>query len=289
MCDYPFEILSVSSSVTQAGAMDNSIIKTRNVDTLPPTEIALHSHPYYSLIYVDNCESFTAYVDGCPINYLPGNVYFNPPDTLHSPKNRFGGMFSSVSLKFYVKKTSYAAELGKSPFSVKCDDSLKKLFYSNAELAKTFDSLSLPHLYENSAKILDALKASPKNIIAPKDDVYDRLFINVLKYMYAHCDREIDLSELASVAHMERTAFAKKFKSMYKITPINYLYSIRLSRSLDFLMSYDLPITLIARMVGFKRPTAFAASFARTFGMTPTEYRDKLFNREIPLIIYKRD
>ena len=104
MNGFPFEIISASSSVTKAYAIDNSIIKTRNVDSIPPTEIALHSHPYYSIIYVDDCDSFTTYIDGCPITHLPGYAYFNPPGTLHSPKNQFGGMFSSVGLKFYIKE-----------------------------------------------------------------------------------------------------------------------------------------------------------------------------------------
>lgn len=289
MCDYPFEIISASSSVTQAFAIDNSIIKARNVDTLPPTEIALHAHPYYSLVFVDDCDSFTTYIDGCPIEYLPGYAYFNPPDTLHSPKNRFSGMFSSISLKIYIQDDDFAARFGNLPFCTKCDKALKGLFVNNAKLAKSFDSLTLPLLYENSKKILETLINAPKTVISPKGDGYDSLFINVLKFMYANCNRDIDLEELANVAHMERTAFAKKFKSMYKITPINYLYSIRLSRSLDLLMSYDLPITSIAQMIGFKRSTAFASSFARTFGMTPTEYRYRLFNREIPLVIHKRD
>ena len=280
MRDFPFEIISSSSSVTQAFSADNSIINTRNVDTVPPMEIALHAHPYYSLIYVADCDLFTTYIDGCATGYLPGHVYFNPPDTLHSPKNRFSGMVSSVSLKLYISDNSLAEELGYLPFCVKCDEELKALFSKSILLTNTIEPDSLSRLYENTESILGKLISSSKCIIQSEGDVYDTHFIRVLKYMHKNCARDIDLGELANVAHMERTAFARKFKSLYKITPINYLYSIRLSRSLDYLMSPDMPIAEIAGMVGFRRATAFTAAFTRTFAMTPTEYRDRLSKTE---------
>lgn len=276
MCDYPFEIISLTSSTSQAFAADNSIISTRNVDTLPPTEIALHAHPYYSIVYVADCDTFTTYIDGCAINYMPGNIYFSPPDTLHSPKNQFSGMFSSVSLKFYITDDSLAEKLGKLPFRTKCDKELKTLLESLISLRKSSDKETLRLIYEIASKILNIISTLSKNTIVAEDNLYDSFFMKVIKYMYTNHSRDIELEELARVAHMEKTAFAKKFKSLYKITPINYLYSIRLSRSLDLLMSHNLPITSIAQMVGFKRATAFTTAFVRTFGMTPTEYRNKV-------------
>ena len=276
MRDFPFRLISSTSSVSPAFSADNSIIKTRNVDTLPPTEIALLAHPYCNVFYVCDCDIFKTYIDDCEMNYLPGNIYFNPPDTLHSPRNQFCGMLSSVSLKFYISDSCLAEKLGSVPFRTECDDEFRELFQKSIYYTKSSESASLSLLYENTESILNRLITAPKHLICTRDDAYDSRFIKVLKYMYANCGRDIDLGELANVAHMERTAFAKKFKSLYKITPINYLYSIRLSRSLDYLMTNDPPITEIAKIVGFKRATAFTASFTRTFGMTPTEYREKV-------------
>lgn len=278
--DFPFIIISADSSVTEAFHIDNSIIKVRNVDALPPTQIALHSHPYYRLTYIDDCDTFTTYVNGCAINFIPESIYFDPPDTLHSPRNQFCGMVSCASLKFYITDESFAKKLGNLPFHAECNDELRALFKELILMSKSAEPDSISLLYENAEKILLNLSDSPKHLICPKDDEYDPQFIKVLKYMYANCGRDIDLGELAKVAHMERTAFAKKFKSLYKITPINYLYSIRLSRSLDYLISDNFSIAEIAKIVGFKRATAFTAAFTRSFEMTPTEYRDKVSKAE---------
>ena len=280
MRSYPFEIISASTSVTEPFTADNSIISTRNVDTLPPTEIALHSHPYCSIVYVIDCDIFTTYIDGCAMNYLPGHVYFNPPDTLHSPRNQFCGRFSSVSLKFYFSDESLAEKFGNVPFFTEEDDEFKALFESSINLIKNGDPDAVSLLYDNMEAIIKKLTNSPGHMISDEGDDYDLRLIKVIRYMYANCGRDIDLGELAKVAHMERTAFAKKFKSLYKITPINYLYSIRLSRALDYLMSQEIPITKIAQIVGFKRATAFTAAFTRTFEMTPTEYREKVLKTE---------
>ena len=166
---------------------------------------------------------------------------------------------------------------------MQCDTVLHSLFSDIAEISKEKDVSKTDLLYSLFSDLISKLCSAKRLPLVSKESCqYDTSFINVLKYMYANCDKEIDLEELANIAHMERTAFAKKFKSLYKITPINYLYSIRLSRSLDLLMLPNISISEIARKIGFKRATAFSSAFVRAFGMTPTEYRDKAILRMFP-------
>lgn len=278
----PLDIISVSMSRTPAYYRDNSIINTRNVDTIPPTDIALHSHPFFSTIYVTDCEAFTTYVDDCELRFSPGKLYIFPPGTLHSPKNQFAGVFSTVNIKLYVNDSALAEQLGSVPFSISGNEEILKLLRIIGDFSKLTDAERNELLRDKVAELIRLILAENRSLIVNTSAEYDLKFIKVLKYMYAHCDRELDLEELSFVAHMERTAFAKKFKAMYKITPINYLYSIRLSRSLDLLMSPEIPITKIAKMVGFKRATAFSTAFVRAFGMSPTEYREILETKKFP-------
>ncbi len=290
MCDYPFEIISASTSVSKPFSYDNSIINARNIDILPPAEIALHAHTYYKIIYVFDCDSFITYIDDCAISFLPNHIYFSPPDTLHSPNNQFSGTISSSGVKFYVNDKLLSDKLGNAPFYVRSDASLDSLFSDIAKISKEKDISKTNLLYSLTSDLISKLCSVKRlPLVSKESGQYDTSFIKVLRYMYANCDREIDLEELANIAHMERTAFAKKFKLLYKITPINYLYSIRLSRSLDLLMSPEISITEIARRIGFKRATAFSSAFVRAFGMTPTEYRDKATMRMFPPYSFKKE
>ena len=119
--------------------------------------------------------------------------------------------------------------------------------------------------------------ASSKTEIANSSSSEDgeNEFIPLIKYICEHYYEDLSLSDLANLTHTEKTYFVKKFKSIYNITPINYLYSVRLSRSLDELTFSDLSIEDIALSVGFKRTSAYCSAFKRAYDISPGEYRKR--------------
>lgn len=277
------DILMIAESYHVPFHSDNSIINTRNIDTVPPENLSLHAHSYYHFYYISDCDSFESTINDCKLTFKPRTLYVFPPNTLHSPANHYSGYVAGISIMLNINDAELRNKLGSIPFSINANEELLLMFRSIVNTLKYPDIELQKILDEKVLKLIHRILTERRYEIVNENPQYDLYFMNVLHYMYANCDRELSLDELANVAHMHRTAFARKFKDIYKITPINYLYSIRLSRSLDLLMSPKLTIAKIAKRVGFKRATAFSTAFVRAFGMSPTEYREILETKKFQL------
>ncbi len=277
MTNSRIKVLSISRGRTDAFSADNSIIKKgRNLDTLPDSEFSMHAHHYCKLSYILDCDDFYTRINDCMVSYIPGNIYFMPAYTLHTPTNHYTGSVTSISMTFFISDERLSTTLS-SPFFVPCTDELRKQFTEllNFKNSEKYDS---DELNTKSEALLYALL----NITSKKEIINTSLseadgneFIPLIKYICEHYYEDLTLSDLANLTHTEKTYFVKKFKSIYNITPINYLYSVRLSRSLDELTFSDLSIEQIALSVGFKRTSAYCSAFKRAYDISPGEYRKR--------------
>ena len=272
------QVLSLSKGRTTAFSVDNSIIKkSRTLDTLPGGEFSMHAHHYCKLMYITDADDFYTRINDCKISFMPGFVYFMPAYTLHTPTNHYTGSVTSyASLTFFISDKKLFDALS-SPFFLPCNDELKENFtelldfknssrYNKEELNEKVEKL-LYKLLGNSSKT-EITSAS-----LPEEDGNE--FISLIKYICEHYCDDLTLSDLAALVHTEKTYFAKKFKSIYNITPINYLYALRLSRSLDELTFSDSSIEEVALSVGFKRTSAYSSAFKRAYDISPNEYRKR--------------
>jgi AraC-like DNA-binding protein len=85
----------------------------------------------------------------------------------------------------------------------------------------------------------------------------------------------LTLADLASVAGMSRTAFAKAFVEAFAQTPIDFVQKARLHRAAQLLAATDLPIKVIAASLGFVSRSHFSRAFRRAYGSDPSTYRKR--------------
>jgi AraC family transcriptional regulator len=95
----------------------------------------------------------------------------------------------------------------------------------------------------------------------------------VTTYMREHLGRELSLSELAFVANLSRFHFCTAFRLATGRTPFEWLAAERMTRARALLAQSGLRIHAVATAVGYQTPSAFAASFRRAVGVSPSEYR----------------
>jgi len=98
----------------------------------------------------------------------------------------------------------------------------------------------------------------------------------VTAYMRDRLDRDIGLAELAGLLDLSRFHFCTAFRLATGQTPHEWLTARRIERARELLGNPDLRITDIALAVGYNTPSAFAASFRRVTGVTPTGFRRSL-------------
>ncbi len=94
--------------------------------------------------------------------------------------------------------------------------------------------------------------------------------------MRENVQQDIGLEELAALVGLSRFHFCTAFRLATGRTPYEALRWHRMDRARKLLAEPALRIIDVALAVGYQTPSAFAASFRRAVGISPTEFRRKL-------------
>ncbi len=97
----------------------------------------------------------------------------------------------------------------------------------------------------------------------------------VIEYIEAHYADDIRLDVLAGVAGLSTHYFSTAFRESTGLPPYRYLIDWRLQTAKELLLTTNQSIYDIAFDVGFKNHSHFTVNFRRTFGMTPSQFRQE--------------
>ena len=92
-------------------------------------------------------------------------------------------------------------------------------------------------------------------------------------YIDAHFTSPLSLGELAERAHLTRTYFSSLFKSLYGMTPWDYVNIKRTEYAKVLLNETDETVLSIALRSGFNNTANFNRIFKGVTAMTPSDYR----------------
>jgi AraC-type DNA-binding domain-containing proteins len=98
----------------------------------------------------------------------------------------------------------------------------------------------------------------------------------VIDFIRANLERNISVSELATVACLSPFHFARMFKRMTGKTPHGFVSSERFELARKLLGEQDIPLVAVAHRSGFSSQAAFSTAFKRAMGCTPGAYRRRL-------------
>ncbi|BAY85326.1 transcriptional regulator [Calothrix parasitica NIES-267] len=97
----------------------------------------------------------------------------------------------------------------------------------------------------------------------------------VIDYINTHLDQNISLTDIAKVATISQSHFARLFKQSMGITPHQYLTQQRVERAKNLLHKRQIPIADIAFQCGFANQTHLTKRFRQLIGITPKAYQKK--------------
>ncbi|MEY4511562.1 MAG: hypothetical protein RLZZ450_3684 [Pseudomonadota bacterium] len=98
----------------------------------------------------------------------------------------------------------------------------------------------------------------------------------VTEHMLARLHDDVGLDELAALVQLSRSHFCTAFRLATGCTPHEWLVVQRIARAKQWLADPELPVTEVALAVGYQTPSAFAASFRKLVGVSPSTYRRQL-------------
>jgi len=102
----------------------------------------------------------------------------------------------------------------------------------------------------------------------------DKIFIQtIIDFMEDHMDdSNLNLTLFTEKMFMGRTAFTNKFKSVFGLSPMEFVFDMRMKRAGQLLNSNEYNVSEVAYKTGFNNPKYFSTCFKKYYGETPSDF-----------------
>jgi AraC family transcriptional regulator len=104
-------------------------------------------------------------------------------------------------------------------------------------------------------------------------DIYRYRIAAAIEYVKQHLDEELELADIAGVAHFSPFHFHRIFRAFEGEPLGSYITRLRVEQAARLLRESDLPVEAIAYNVGFGVPSSLSKAFRQLYNITPSEYR----------------
>ncbi|MBM7539815.1 helix-turn-helix transcriptional regulator [Amphibacillus cookii] len=123
--------------------------------------------------------------------------------------------------------------------------------------------------------LADLLRDNSQNVHHVSPEVANKLNIikAIMQYVDNHLDQQITIAKLAEQAQMSEGHFSRFFKSIVRMTPIEYVNSVRINKACELLKKTDKKIIEVAMDVGFDNQSYFIRTFKKQRKCSPSQFR----------------
>jgi two-component system response regulator YesN len=92
-------------------------------------------------------------------------------------------------------------------------------------------------------------------------------------YIKKNYRQEVSLTDVSRVIYLNPQYFSRVFRREMGMTFVDYLTMVRIEKAKELLLGSDLPVSAIAREVGYPDANYFSRIFKKKEHISPTEYR----------------
>lgn len=233
--------------------------------------IGMHCHDFYEINIIlngDGCH----YIGEMAIPISGGEVFVIPPNVAHGYfcKNELH-VFHILLKNNFIEK--YREDLENvpcfstlfeiEPFLRQVYNNFMYLSLSDKQLSEISDQLNhitkysepkyLMHqtlftvgLLNRLCILMEKQKNKNENVQNENTDI-----VNVLEYIQSHYNEKITIDDLTKISNMSRPTLHRHFKKITKMTPMEYIISIRVAAAKNLLSDTEKSRTEIAHNLGF--------------------------------------
>ncbi len=142
--------------------------------------------------------------------------------------------------------------------------------------SKKYNSLEIDELVIGlleKVMILLSGAETPENISDKLKQYHLGTIEKARDYILSHFKDNLSLQQLAEHCFVSPFHFSRIFKSMIKVSPHQYLTSVRLTHAKVLLTESNSPVSDIGYECGFNSPEHFVTTFKQFYEMKPSEHR----------------
>lgn len=100
-----------------------------------------------------------------------------------------------------------------------------------------------------------------------------------VSYFNENYNTKISVAQYAESLHISTNWFIRNFKQHMKISPAQYLLSLRMVNAQSLLENTDYSVGEIAEIVGYDNQLYFSRVFKKEYGISPVQYRKRAENQ----------
>ena len=264
----------------------------------------------YELIYIMEGKGQLV-IEGSKYEALPGDLFFLPPKVHHSMSSsaECGVRQPHIHFDMVYDELSESIRVNFTPLH-RIKSKEHKLFRNDADI---LDSLQFPYRarlkdrYTIEKIIFSIIKVQDKNeltcflkskglmiqlISQIYEDIHEMEYDNIeethvlfetvskiKEYILYNYRTDITLDKLASMANVSKNHLIRSFKEVFNITPMQYLFSVRLEIAKQLIENSNNTISEICEYLGFSSIQYFSRMFKKRTQLSPTEYK-KLYSKK---------
>ncbi len=136
------------------------------------------------------------------------------------------------------------------------------------QLSLLYDKLiDAEHSAASASRQIDAAKPATKKELARRIDRAQQFMLQ------SYGDADLDLDVIAQAACLSPFHLIRVFKTLTRLTPMQYLTAARMESALRLLRETKMRASDIAALVGFRDRSAFSRAFSKHHGFTPSMAR----------------
>lgn len=266
-------------------------MSTRFVQTLRDltdsnSEVALHSHNYYEIIYCSYVVDAEYLVGSERYRLRKGDIIVIPPGISHRPllPERLQAPYRRdliwISHEFIQQLYAQGfpmPEIPQRPLLLRTAGTrweyLGDLFHWGVDEAEKKDSGWEMVVYGNTVQIVAHLfRAFQDRTALPLQAEKPQLMDQVLDYIEAHLASKITLAEVAKQFFVSQSTITQTFRNKMGVSFYRCVTQQRLIAAKRFI-EQDQPLESVAMQVGFKDYSSFYRAFKQEYGISPRQYR----------------
>lgn len=126
------------------------------------------------------------------------------------------------------------------------------------------------------------IKSEAKSVVSEISSIDRKFMDKLVELMEIHLDNgELVVDDLVRELAVSRSVFFKKLKILTGLAPIEFIKEMRIKRAAQLIEAGEFNMTQISYMVGINDPRYFSKCFKSKYGITPTEYKERLKNGQL--------
>ena len=201
----------------------------------------------------------------------PNTLIYYEADRYHPWTYTWIG-FQGIKIEEYLKRTSLLEtpyfHYGKDDRVRLCHEKMFEAYNLPENRDLMMNSILYEYLYLLASKF-------PRKYIPPKEKKITYVE-EALRYIESNYSQSVNIQVIADYLNIERTYLYRLFKDITGSSPQEYLLDYRIRRACSLLAETELPVSDIARSVGYEDALYFSRLFKKYFNTTPSAYAKKI-------------